>query len=178
MRNPLQEQMLKAGLVKKGQVAKVVRDQAQQRKGKAPAARSDEQVQIERVQLERAERDRALAAERNALARAVEQRAQIRQIIDCHKVPRDGELVYRFTDGDVIGSVLVNESLRAQLAAGTLAIARHEHGYELLPRMVVEKIEARDPAAIVVDHARSASASESFDDDYYAQFKVPDDLVW
>ena len=69
MRNPLQEQLLKAGLVKKSKVAEVAREQARQRHGKAPPAPSAEQAEAERVRLEKAERDRALAAERNAQAR-------------------------------------------------------------------------------------------------------------
>ena len=52
MRNPLQEQLLKVGLVKKSKVAEVAREQAE----------------AERVRQEKVERDRALAAERNVLA--------------------------------------------------------------------------------------------------------------
>ena len=37
MRNPLQEQLLKAGLVKKGMLAEVAREQTRARLGKQPA---------------------------------------------------------------------------------------------------------------------------------------------
>jgi uncharacterized protein YaiL (DUF2058 family) len=179
MRNPLQEQLLKAGLVKKGQVTQVAREQAKQRQGKAPPPAKDESIDTQRLQAERAERDRALAAERNAQTRAHETLAQIRQIIDTNKIKREGEISYRFTDADKIQSVLVTETLRAQLAAGTLVIARHGQGYELLPRAAAEKIYARDAAVIVLDHARpAADAKSSEDDDYYKQFEVPDDLIW
>jgi len=53
--------------------------------------------------------------------------------------------------------------------------------YELLPRMAGDKVRERDAAMIVLDHARStpdASETISEDDAYYAQFVVPDDLVW
>ena len=180
MRNPLQEQLLKAGLVKKNQVAKVVRDQAAQRKGTKPAAPSAEQVEAQRLLQEKAERDRALAAERNAQVRVAEAHAQIRQIVDAHKVKREGELAYRFTDGSRIKDVLVNEALRAQLASGTLVIVRHGEGYELLPRVAADKVYERDAAVIVLDHGKreATEASASADDEYYRQFQVPDDLVW
>lgn len=185
MRNPLQDQLLKAGLVKKSKVAQAVREQEKHRHGKAPAPPTPEQIGAQRLQAERAERDRALAAERNALARAGELRAQVRQIVETHKVKREGEIAYRFTDGGKIHSVLVNEALRAQLAAGALVIARHDQGYELVPRAIAEKIRTRDAAAIVLDHGRvpaqgrdDAVSAESADDEHYAQFKVPDDLVW
>jgi uncharacterized protein YaiL (DUF2058 family) len=179
MRNPLQEQLLKAGLVNKTKAAQVVREQTKQRHSKSPAPVAAEQVDTQRLQAERAERDRLLAAERNAGARAAEQRAQVRQIVDTHKVRREGEMVYRFTDADAIKSVLVNEALRAQLAAGTLVIVRHDQGYELLPRAAADKVYARDPAVVVLDHARTDTAQpESDDDAFYRQFEVPDDLVW
>ena len=50
MRNPLQEQLLKAGLVKKNQVAQTVREQAKKHKGKQPAAPSTEQLEAQRWQ--------------------------------------------------------------------------------------------------------------------------------
>ena len=90
MRNPLQEQLLKAGLVNKAKAAQVVREQAKNHKGKTPAPPSTEQVEAKRLQAEKAERDRALAAERNAQTRANEAHAQVRQIVEAHKVKREG----------------------------------------------------------------------------------------
>jgi len=179
MRNPLQEQLLKAGLVNKTKAAQVVREQTKQRHSKSPTAPATEQVDTQRLQTERAERDRAIAAERNAQARASEQRVQVCQIVESHKMKREGEIAYRFTDGEAIKSLLVNEPLRAQLAAGTLVIVRHDQGYELLPRIAAEKVYARDDSMIVLDHGRQGeSAAESDDDAFYKQFEVPDDLVW
>jgi uncharacterized protein YaiL (DUF2058 family) len=178
MRNPLQEQLLKAGLVKKNQVSQVARDQAKQRQGKKPAPAAEEKIDARQLQAERAERDRAIAAGRNAQARAAEAQVQVRQIIETNKVKREGDIAYRFTDGEKIASVLVNEKLRSQLAAGTLAIARLGEGYELVPRVAAEKLYARDETAIVLDHGKGQSAPASEDDEYYKQFEVPDDLIW
>jgi hypothetical protein len=177
MRNPLQEQLLKAGLVNKAKAAQVVREQTKQRK--APAPPSVEQVDAQRLQIEKAERDRTLAAERNAQARTHEAQAQVRQIVEAHKVKREGEIAYRFTDGDTIRDVLVSQALRAQLASGALVIVRHDQGYELLPRVAADKVYERDAAMIVLDHGRAKIGSgNDADDEYYKQFEVPDDLIW
>lgn len=181
--NPLQEQLLKAGLVKKSQVAQVAREQNKARHAKgAPVGPSESQLEAERARAEKAERDRTLAAERNAQRRIDELRAQARQIIADRKVPRSGELEYRFDDGAVIRTLLVNEVLRKQLAAGALVVVRHGEGFELLPRVAAEKVRERDAALIVLDHGQAADAPASTgnaeDDAYYAQFVVPDDLMW
>ncbi|RNF82070.1 DUF2058 domain-containing protein [Montanilutibacter psychrotolerans] len=183
MRNPLQEQLLKAGLVNKAKVAKVAREQEKARQGKAPPPPSAEQLETERLRVERAERDRALSAERNAQARAQELRAQVRQIVETNKVRREGEIAYSFNDEGRIKNLLVNAALRAQLASGALVIVRHDQGYELIPRAAADKVRARDASMIVLDHGvgapGNAPGNASGDDDaYYQQFQVPDDLIW
>lgn len=179
--NPLQEQLLKAGLVKKSQVSQAAREQVKARHGKAPVAPSESQREAERLRAEKAERDRALEAERKAKAHAQELQAQVRQIIEAHKVKREGESEYRFNDGTLIRTLLVNNVLRRQLASGSLVIARHGDGFELLPRAAADKVRERDASAIVLDNSQPTSepiTGNAEDDAYYAQFQVPDDLVW
>lgn len=180
--NPLQEQLLKAGLVKKSKVAEVAREQNKARHAKGSTSASEIQREAERARTEKVERDRALAAEQKAQARVNELRAQARQIIEDRKVPRSGESEYRFTADGVIRSLLVNDTLRKQLTCGALVIVRLDERFELLPRPAADKVRERDPGMIVLDHGQAAdaeaSAMSSEDDAYYAQFTVPDDLVW
>ena len=179
MRTPLQEQLLKAGLVKKHKVAEAVREQARQLHSKAPAPVNAAQLEAERLQTQRAERDRALSAARNAQARASDLKAQARQIIDSHKIAREGEIAYGFSDGGRIRNVLVNEALRTQLASGALVIVRHGDGYALLPRAAAAMVGERDAALIVLDHGPAQEGGKpDDDDDYYRRFAVPDDLIW
>jgi len=178
MRNPLQEQLLKAGLAKKSKLDQVAREQARQRHARTPAAPATEHADVERVRVEKIERDRALSAERNAQARLHEQRAQVRQIVELHRIKPAGEIDYRFTVDGAIKSVLVTEPVRVQLANGSLVIARHDHGFAVIPRAAAEKVQARDVSMVVVDHAAGGPEDSDSDDDYYSRFKVPDDLVW
>ncbi|UWX04666.1 DUF2058 domain-containing protein [Pseudoxanthomonas sp. NC8] len=180
--NPLQEQLLKAGLTKKSKVAEIAREQNKARHAKGPSAPGEIQLEVERARAEKAERDRALAAERKAQAHLTELRAQARQIIQDRKVPRTGESEYRFTVDGAIRTVLIDADLRRKLSTGALVIARLDERFELLPRVAADKVRERVPAMIVLDHgqgaAATAEATTSEDDAYYAQFKVPDDLVW
>ena len=81
-----------------------------------------------------------------------------------------------------IRTLLVNDDLRQKLSSGALVIARLGDRYELLPRAAGDKVRERDASMIVLDHGQHAGtespATTSDDDAYYAQFKVPDDLVW
>ncbi len=183
MRNALQEQLLKAGLAKKGKVDQVAREQAKQRQGKAPATVDPGAAEAEKARRERVERDRAIAAERKAQAEMHERLAQIRQIIEQNRVVARGEDVYRFTDGAAIRSVPADTATRAQLAKGAFVVVRDGvDGYAVIPKAAADKVALRDPALIVVDHSRQAastdSSGESADDAYYSRFQVPDDLIW
>lgn len=184
MRNPLQDQLLKAGLAKKGKLAQVVREQTRQRHAKGAQATDADKVDTAQLQAERGERDRQIAAERNAQVRQRELQAQVRQIIDAHKLPAGGEIPYAFEDAGSIRRIHVDAVQRTLLAKGALVVARHGDGYVLLPRAAADKVRERGQASIVLDHrsrdtGKTASQKNSSDDDvFYARFEVPDDLVW
>ena len=71
---------------------------------------------------------------------------------------------------------------QTQLINGRLAIARlavdnkPEGEYAIIPAVVAEKIAQRDASSIVLHSA--LSQDEQDEDDPYADFKVPDDLMW
>ena len=179
---PLQQQLLKAGLVKKSKADDVARELNRARHAKGPADPNELRIETERLREEKVEKDRALAAERKAQARIAELAAQARQIIQDKKVPRSGDSEYRFTADGAIRTLLVNDDLRKKLSAGVLVIARLGDRYELLPRPAADKVRERDASLIVLDHGQAAGtpspAGNAEDEAYYAQFQVPDDLVW
>ncbi len=178
MRNLLQQQLVKAGLIDKNKAKALAHEQmlAQKRQPKGQAAPSAAQVDAQHALAERAERDRALATQQKVQAHEHELRAQIRQIVDAHKMPRGGKIAYAFSDNDKIRNVLVDSGQRAQLASGRLLIVRHGDGYEIVPRSAAEKIRERDTTMIVLDHAQVKAAGS--EDDSYKDFPVPDDLIW
>lgn len=180
MPTPLQEQLLKAGLIKKNKMEAAVREQNRRRDGKAPPPPAEEQVNAQQLLAQRAERDRALAAEANAKARARELQNQIRAIVASHRVKPEGEIAYRFTDAGAIRSILVGAAQRKLLASGGLTIAQHEDSYALLPRAAADMVYERG-GSLALDHARGNAqepAATDADDEYYKKFAVPDDLIW
>ena len=178
--NPLQEQLLKAGLVKKSKVSEVARAQHLAKHAKAASGPSEIALEAERARAEKVEKDRALAAEHKAQARIAELRAQARQIIEDKKEAGAGESDYRFSADGAIRTILVSDEQRRKLSSGALVIAHLGDRYLLLPRAAGDKVRERDAAMIVLDQGSSSESTEasSEDDAYYAQFKVPDDLVW
>ncbi len=178
MRNTLQEQLLKAGLVDKNKAKTVVREQAKAQKQKRHNGTGDEMREGERLLAEKAARDRELALAENEQKKRHEAMAQVRQIVQHYQQKREGDDAYKFTDNGAVKSVLVNAKLRAQLAKGYLVIVRVDDKYELVPRAAANLIAQRDNSVIVVDHFNSNTEQQIDDDDPYKDFPVPDDLMW
>ena len=110
--------------------------------------------------------------------------AQIIQLINLNKLDRRGDVEFNFSDGKAIKKIHVSQKISDEVSRGRLCIARLGESYEVVPKPVADKIRERDDETVVVYNQSSAvSSSEveaetSADDDHYAQFEIPDDLMW
>lgn len=177
----LQDQLLKAGLVDQKKAKKVQKDKRKaakvQRKTKdVPVDEVKQQAQ--EAKAAKVQRDRELNKQLQADAELKALAAQIKQLIQGHRQPKgDAETPYNFNDGKTIKKIFVSEAVSGKLARGQLAIARLEDDYELIPAVVAEKICERDASYIVLLHQRQASGDED-EEDPYADYQIPDDLMW
>lgn len=173
----LQEQMLKAGLVSSKKMAKVQRTA---KKSRVQAREAREAV--EENKKAQAERDRQLSEQQKQAALAKEYKAQVKQLIEMNRIVINrGAIDFNFTDGSVIKKIVVDKQTQTQLINGRLAIARlltadGKSDYAIIPAVVAEKITQRDADSIVLHSALSEEVQD--DDDPYADFKIPDDLMW
>ena len=174
----LQEQMLKAGLVTSKKVAKVQRTA---KKSRVQAREAREAVEEnKKVQ---SERDKQLSDQQKQAALSKEYKAQVKQLIEMNRITiSKGDISFNFTDNNVIKKVVVDKITQGLLISGRLAIARlvidnsDVSGYAIIPASVADKIMQRDADSIVLNNALSQEAED--EDDPYADFKVPDDLMW
>ena len=173
----LQEQMLKAGLVSSKKRAKVQRTA---KKSRVQAREAREAV--EENKKAQAERDRQLSEQQKQAALAKEYKAQVKQLIEMNRIVINrGAIDFNFTDGSVIKKIAVDKQTQTQLINGRLAIARlltadGKSDYAIIPAVVAEKITQRDADSIVLHSALSEEVQD--EDDPYADFKIPDDLMW
>lgn len=146
----------------------------------AVTAAAQARARARELNVEKARRDRALQESINAKAAERALRAEIRQIIvrnDRRTRPAEDDVPYNFLHGRKVKRIYVTPEHRAQLSSGRLVIVNDEGRYALVPDDVAEKIRARDPKRIVAAHTEKP-AEPGGDDEYYARFKVPDDLDW
>ena len=178
MGNSLQDQLLKAGLANEKQAKKAKAAQVPKKRGKkgqAPVLNETTRA-AQQAMAEKAERDKALNEKRKAEAERKALAAQVRQLIEHNRLPRDeGEIGYNFVDGGKVRKVFVTADMRARLGNGRLDIVRLDGRYEVVTADIAEKIRARNATFVV---AHPTSEPEPAEDDPYKDFKVPDDLMW
>lgn len=175
----LQEQLLKAGLADEKKARAVKNEKRKQRKQqpKGAVVVNETEERARQARQEKAERDRQLNLERKQEAEKKAIQAQIRQLIETNRLDRSrGETSYQFVDGKKIKKILVDDTMVDQLSRGRLAVVRQGENYDIVPEKVARKIMERDAAAVIVLHDRKQD--DAGEDDPYAGYEIPDDLMW
>ena len=178
MGNSLQDQLLKAGLVSEQKLKQVRTDKRRKTRqdgGKDQAA-DEHRVRARQAAAEKAQRDRELNRRREEEARRKAEENELRQLIHAHRLARrDGDVPYNFQDGNSLKRLYVTAEQRSALVAGRIALVRQDAGYEVIPSEVAERILGRRPELVLV---LNRPGKEGPADDEYAEYQIPDDLMW
>ena len=176
----LQDQLLKAGLVnkKKAKQAERNKQKVAKQKRQGEDVVDEAKTSAEASRLAKLEKDKKLNEKIKAQAHNKALHAQIIQLIKSNGIDRnDGDIDYNFTDGTKIKRIQVNSLMQHQLSRGMLAIAKIETLYFVLPAKVADKIRERDEQSIVYQAELKLDDAVE-EDDPYAYYEIPDDLMW
>ncbi len=180
MGNPFQDQLLKAGIVTKKQVHKAKQEKNQRRKQQRSSKQKpvdENRLKVQQAAEEKADRDRELNRKRQDQARQKAISIEINQLITDNCITRDDDcdVVYNFEHNKKVKRIYVNAELKKQIIQGKSGIARIEGRYELVTKTVAEKIQQRNAKRVVIYDAAEESVDEN---DPYADYEIPDDLIW
>jgi uncharacterized protein YaiL (DUF2058 family) len=175
----LQDQLLKAGLIdnkKANKIKKSKHKQVKQKQKNKIETPDEVKLAAQQAHAEKVERDRRLNQQHKAEAERKAIGAQVRQLVEMNRQPRDeGDIAYSFTDGTLVKRISVTDAQLKLLSNGRLCIIRLDEQYELIPTLVAEKIQLRDERTQILSNQPTETPDE---DDPYADFQVPDDLMW
>ena len=175
----LQDQFLKAGLVDKNKAKQANHDKTKQKKvERRTGEQTVDEVRLAALETQRkkAEQAREANAQRDAAANEKAILAQIAQLVHKNRQAKgNGDIAYNYTHNNKIERIYVSAAVQAHLMAGRLVIVVQGGTTELVPRVIADKIAERD-ASLVVRVKKNETAVE--EDDPYADFKIPDDLMW
>ncbi len=155
MGNPLQEQLLKAGLVSKKQANKVKQEQYVQskKKKKSKSVRKSGSKPISKAEVARAAevaRNRELSRKQAEEQKQHELQAQIKQLVMQNRLERnENGQAYHFALGKKIHRIFVDKEMIDRLCQGQLGIVQLADSFEIVPAKVVRQVAERDTGAVI-----------------------------
>jgi uncharacterized protein YaiL (DUF2058 family) len=177
MANSLQDQLLKAGLVSEQQAKQAQSKKRKQKRagGGRSADTVERRAESQQAAAEKRRRDQELNRQREAERQRKAELVALWQLVHDNRVSRDrGDVAYNFADGSALKRLYVSAAQQQAIAGGELAIVRHEGFYDLVPVQVAERVQQVDPATLIIWNRPEATDQE----DPYADYQVPDDLMW
>ncbi|MBU2894495.1 DUF2058 domain-containing protein [Colwellia sp. D2M02] len=180
----LQEQLLKAGLTTKQKSQQANADKRkknkQKRSGVKHEATLQEQVKqdLEKARLEKQAKDNALNEEKKQQLALKEQSLRIKQILTHHQLKDvKGESEYNYTFGSKIKKLLVDGVTHKALVNGRLALCGVDDITYLVTSETAAKVAELDSSVILVQNDK-VDTNTVDEDDPYADYQIPDDLMW
>lgn len=177
VKNALQAQLLKAGLVDKKKAQKLSK-QAVHEKRTGESTEAEVKAKIEQDKQDKHARDLAIEQAKKSQLQEKELKAAIIQMINQHKIrDTDGEISYQFIDESKIKKIYINQQIYNALVAGSLVVAKDNGSYAVLPNILAERINAKMAGFIIVNNSETNDAITD-EEDPYAAYVIPDDLMW
>ena len=184
MGNSFQDQFLKLGLVDKKKVqetkAKKHKARKQAKSAEQPLSAQQENVRLAKeAEAKKKERVRKLNLEREEKLKKRAEVAQLKQIIEQNLLGKDeGGQPYRFNVDGKIHRIHVSSDIADRLSKGQLGIVQMigtKEQFEIVPKEILEKLTKIESS--IFTHLVKSN-SESDENDPYAEFQIPDDLMW
>ncbi|MGQ9373763.1 DUF2058 domain-containing protein [Acinetobacter tandoii] len=177
VKNALQAQLLKAGLVDNKKAKKLSKQAVHgQRTGQNDDA--EIKAKIAKDKQDKMAKDQALEQEKKSILQEKELKAAIVQMIQQHKI-KDvaGDVVYQFIDESKIKKVYLQQQIYNALVSGSLVIAKDLDSYAYLPKALADRINEKMTGFIIVNNSEK-NEQVTDEEDPYAAYVIPDDLMW
>ncbi|MBL4941643.1 MAG: DUF2058 domain-containing protein [Colwellia sp.] len=180
----LQEQLLKAGLTTKQKTRQANADKRKKNKQKRSGVQHDatlqEQVKQElaKTKAEKQAKDHALNEQKKQQLADKEQALRIKQILTHHQIKNvAGDNEYNYTFGNKIKKLPLNSSTHRALVNGRLSLCGLDETTYLVTRETADKLAELDAKVVLVQNDKVVDEQVD-ENDPYADYQIPDDLMW
>lgn len=180
----LQEQLLKAGLTTKQKARQANTDKRkknkQKRSGVDVGASLQEQVKqdLAKQQAEKLAKDAELNAQKQKALAEKEQHQRILQILQHHHIKGvNGDNEYNYTFDKKVKKLYVDNITQQALIKGRLALCGLDDVTYIVTSETADKLAQLDESVVLLKHDK-VDDQEMDENDPYAEYQIPDDLMW
>ena len=180
----LQDQLLKAGLTTKQKTRQANADKRKKNKQKRSGVQHDATLQetvkqdLVKAKTEKQEKDNALNAQKKQQLVIKEQGLRIKQILVHHQIKNvSGDNEYNYTFDNKIKKLSLDSVTHKALVNGRLSLCGLDETSYLVTRETAEKLAELDPTVVLVQNDKMVDEQVD-NEDPYADYQIPDDLMW
>ncbi len=180
----LQDQLLKAGLTTKQKTRQANADKRKKNKQKRSGVQHDatlqEQVKqdLVKAKVDKQAKDNALNEHKKQQLADKEQVLRIKQILTHHQIKNvDGDNEYNYTFDNKIKKLSLDTITHKALVNGRLSLCGLDEITYIVTRETAEKLAELDASVVLVQNDK-VDDEQMDEDDPYADYQIPDDLMW
>ena len=180
----LQDQLLKAGLTTKQKTRQANADKRKKNKQKRSGVKHDAtnqekmQQELVKAQAVKLAKDTALNDEKKQQLIAKELFLRIKQILEHHQIKNvNGEAEYNYTFDSKIKKRAIDNKTHRALVNGRLALCGLDNVTYIVTSETAAKLAELNNTIILVQNDK-VDSEEIDESDPYADYQIPDDLMW
>lgn len=180
----LQDQLLKAGLTTKQKTRQANVDKRKKNKQKRSGVKHDASLQekvqqdLAKAKVEKQAKDSTLNELKQKELADKEQVLRIKQILTHHQIKNvEGENEYNYTFNNKIKKLPLDTITYNALVNGRLALCGLNEITYLVTRETADKLSELDKNVVLVQNDQVLDEKVD-EDDPYADYQIPDDLMW
>ena len=181
MAGSLQDQLKKSGLVSKKKSQQLDAEKRKKIKTKSKSQKIENEIaeKVKQAKLQKKRDDQKLNQQQQQQVKQNEEKARIKQIIDQVKIKDyDGDTAFNFQFNNKIKTLYLNKEYYDALVAGSIGLCQIDNTIFILPNSTVNKINMINPIYVVLHQKKPNTTPETTSDDPYADYDIPDDLMW
>lgn len=180
----LQDQLLKAGLTTKQKARQANSDKRKKNKQKRSGVEVEVSLQekvkqdLAKSQLDKKSKDNALNEEKKKQLAEKELSLRITQILQHHHIKDvNGDIEYNYTFNNIIKKLYVDAITHKALINGRLAVCGQDEVTYIVTSETANKLAELNPQVILLKNEKSIE-DQVDEEDPYADYQIPDDLMW
>ena len=181
MAGSLQDQLKKSGLVSKKKSQKLDAEKRKKIKAQNKGQKINNEIseKVKQAELQKKQADQKRNQQQQQQVKQNEEKARIKQIVDQAKIKDyEGDTAFNFQFNNKVKTLYLNKDNYDGLVAGSIGLCQIDNVIFILPNSTVSKINEINPDYVVLHQDKLNTTTEKVDDDPYADYEIPDDLMW
>jgi uncharacterized protein len=181
MAGSLQDQLKKSGLVSKKKSQQLDTEKRKKIKAKNKGQKMNNEIaeKVQQAKLQKKRDDQKRNQQQQQQIKQNEEKARIKQIIEQVEIKDyNGDTAFNFQFNNKVKTLYLNKENYDAIVAGSIGLCQIDNVIFILPNSTVHKVNSINPSYVVLHQDKPNTTPETTSEDPYADYDIPDDLMW